>query len=1271
MSYLETIKYKENSAINEVEKMKLFISKIMNSEFETNPKKIYPIYLIKSEMINKSEKYLKGNKINKVEEFSLINKFEQLKNEIYNERNFYIILKDRIINNLTNKFKGITSYPPIESYMGNHKIIIFFDNNSILIIADIKGKKAKKYFETKIQLNHRDNTKTNAIRKILNIKINYFFKTNFIIEGIEFIELNSLKNENQNTREENLNKKGTLTIEYLKINPIKSNNLENNIQNNKNNQNNNNQNNNNQFLSNKPFNESIQESLPKDSIKIIQNNQESQIISNNLKNTNTENIPIKKEETNNNNRDVVEESKQLEIEEIKREIKQSYEDEKLKKMYEKKIGEELYNNLMQTDVNKLIEQNKLRKQLINKIASIEGEIQMKLKKVQKISVQNEEKNNYFNSIKDKESKYLTREQIFKRNDIDKRYLGNISKENIKKIEELNKKIVKLEEEKNKKIKELEEVEMSIQMINEDMYGIKSMKYKNEMMEKSIEDTDKLILIDRDKEQLKNLQFKIKRQEYLNYEQKLELEAKRKKEEERLKKLREIDEIKRQKELEEKNQKLQEEEKKKKLEEREENIHRKKIEEIQMEQKWSNERINQRYKDIKKVQEEEMKKLNKEKEEVINNYNKYLEKKFQEDNKEEIEQKEKEKRESLWKKGLEESNNRQKLNEQLKLQATGINEKLSEIKEEIIEEEKEKISTPKKENIQELKDKPDFDLNNNQKDDEEIKKQKEMEEKIKQEELRKKEEMEEKIKQEELRKKKEMEEKIKQEELRKKKEMEEKLMKEELEKHKKEIEEALKNKKQKELEEQMKKQKELEEQLKKQKEVEEQIKKQKEQEEQIKKQKELEAQIKKQKELEIQNQNQIVQKPLITCKSFINPPLIGLQNIGSTCYMNATLQCFSNTEVLTNYFLNEKNYDKIYNNNIAKHNPQLLQLSPSYLELINNLWKSNKKDYPPTAFRKRLADMNPLFKLGTPNDAKDLLTYLLIQLHDELNSYVPNKNNNLNNFDDNVNQYNEQEILNNFVQTFFGTNKSVLSDHFFGIQESKFLCTGCEKRNMLSGLNPPIKYNFQTFNFLIFPLEEVRIFKNKHNLINNMQFVNNMNQNQFQMFQFNNNNNNNNFIINNIFIQNNNNQNIVNIYDCFEYFQKDEIFEGDNAMWCNSCNGSVPCKNKTFIYTGPNVLIIVLNRGKGIQFQVKLEFYEHINLDNFILKKDKPSMIYDLYGVVTHLGESGESGHFVASCKSPCDNKWYRFNDAIVSPIKDVQSEIINFGMPYILFYKKC
>ena len=71
-----------------------------------------------------------------------------------------------------------------------------------------------------------------------------------------------------------------------------------------------------------------------------------------------------------------------------------------------------------------------------------------------------------------------------------------------------------------------------------------------------------------------------------------------------------------------------------------------------------------------------------------------------------------------------------------------------------------------------------------------------------------------------------------------------------------------------------------------------------------------------------------------------------------------------------------------------------------------------------------------------------------------------------------------------------------------------------------------------------------------------------------------------------------------------------------------------------------------------------------------VKKDKPSMIYDLYGVVTHLGESGDGGHFVASCKSPCNNSWYRYNDAMISPITNINSEIINFGNSYILFYQK-
>ena len=64
------------------------------------------------------------------------------------------------------------------------------------------------------------------------------------------------------------------------------------------------------------------------------------------------------------------------------------------------------------------------------------------------------------------------------------------------------------------------------------------------------------------------------------------------------------------------------------------------------------------------------------------------------------------------------------------------------------------------------------------------------------------------------------------------------------------------------------------------------------------------------------------------------------------------------------------------------------------------------------------------------------------------------------------------------------------------------------------------------------------------------------------------------------------------------------------------------------------------------------------------------IIYSLFGVITHIGQSGPSSHFVSSCKSPIDNKWYRYNDAMVNPINNIQKEVIDFGTPYILFYQK-
>ena len=50
-----------------------------------------------------------------------------------------------------------------------------------------------------------------------------------------------------------------------------------------------------------------------------------------------------------------------------------------------------------------------------------------------------------------------------------------------------------------------------------------------------------------------------------------------------------------------------------------------------------------------------------------------------------------------------------------------------------------------------------------------------------------------------------------------------------------------------------------------------------------------------------------------------PGLVGLLNIGATCYMNATLQCFSNIGRLRTYLLNKEIYKNLENEKDSNKN----------------------------------------------------------------------------------------------------------------------------------------------------------------------------------------------------------------------------------------------------------------------------------------------------------------------------------------------------------------
>ena len=341
---------------------------------------------------------------------------------------------------------------------------------------------------------------------------------------------------------------------------------------------------------------------------------------------------------------------------------------------------------------------------------------------------------------------------------------------------------------------------------------------------------------------------------------------------------------------------------------------------------------------------------------------------------------------------------------------------------------------------------------------------------------------------------------------------------------------------------------------------------------------------------------------------------GLDNVGATCYMNATLQCLANIKPITDYLLDTNNYICLFHN--AKLSPLTLEYAQVLIGLFLN--QSNIGSYSPGSFKDIISDMNPLFQGVQANDSKDLIIFLLEEINNELVSL----NNKINNINPNPNEiirikniFDENEVLKIFLLNFNKTHSSIIGENLCGFNKSNFICQNCGN----------ISTNFNVFNFLIFSLEATWKYKA-------MNYMNAMVP-------------------------------TLNFADCFKYVEKEEMFQD---TYCQNCKLTCMSKYKERIYNLPNYLIIILNRGKGNIFNCNVQIPEAFNPSYYIEKKDL-NLIYELVGVVSHLGESGMGGHFIAFCKHSIDNIWRCYNDSIVT---QCQSNFLLKGIPYILFYKK-
>jgi len=337
--------------------------------------------------------------------------------------------------------------------------------------------------------------------------------------------------------------------------------------------------------------------------------------------------------------------------------------------------------------------------------------------------------------------------------------------------------------------------------------------------------------------------------------------------------------------------------------------------------------------------------------------------------------------------------------------------------------------------------------------------------------------------------------------------------------------------------------------------------------------------------------------------------LGLENIGATCYMNATIQCLCHVTNVKNYFQNQQ----LVNNDTYNKN---CELTKEFNKLLNELWKEpsgNRNYYTPTDFKNCISRMNPLFRGIAANDSKDLIIFLYETMHNEINKQGQYNCNNIN------------DDLTIFRNNYYSNNSSFLIDTFYFEQQSELCCLSCNFS----------KLSYNISNIIIFPLEKVREYMIK---------------------------------------QSNNGFMFVSLENCFEYYQEKEYLSNENQIFCNNCHKTSNASTGNKLFTCPQVMTIILNRGKGLEFEVNFEYPSYINIDKYVVTKASygTNYRYELICVLSHYGDSSMSGHFIAFCKSPVNGKWYCYNDAIVTLTDEPKSQNdgnIN-GIPYVLFYQR-
>jgi hypothetical protein len=181
-------------------------------------------------------------------------------------------------------------------------------------------------------------------------------------------------------------------------------------------------------------------------------------------------------------------------------------------------------------------------------------------------------------------------------------------------------------------------------------------------------------------------------------------------------------------------------------------------------------------------------------------------------------------------------------------------------------------------------------------------------------------------------------------------------------------------------------------------------------------------------------------PLVT--KYYQRRILGLRNLGNTCFMNSLLQCLLATDELNDYFFRHKWFNDLNPENpLGAHGT----LAVNYFRLASRfVGRDSSTDYwgsvEPFALKTTIGRHAPQFSGYRQHDSQEFCSYLLDGLHEDLNRVVNKPYVEMKEFPGRP----DREVAALFWENHLKRNQSVIVNTFQGQLKSKVECPRCDK-----------------------------------------------------------------------------------------------------------------------------------------------------------------------------------------------------------------------------------